>query len=167
MGHTTIAREIIPITNAAESQFMNKDALLATAIGFVIGLAITGILLVGPSVLQKLPKISFQMPTLPKSQQKQPNTTPTQDTQQLSIDSPLNEAIESEKELLISGKAKKGSTIVIQGILNETVVETSDDGAYAGKITLIEGKNDITVTSFAKEIHTAQTITIFYTPESL
>ncbi len=147
---------------------MNKDALLATAIGFVIGLAITGLLLVGPSLMQKLPKISVKLPDFSRSMQKKPTpTAPNQGLDQLSIDSPINEAIESSKELLISGKAPAGSIIVIQGHTQDTAVNTSDDGTFAGKIILVEGKNDITITATSKNGMLSQAITVFYTPESL
>ncbi len=147
---------------------MNKDALLATAIGFVIGLAITGLLLVGPTVFGKIPKISFQLPTLPKSQPTSPTPSSSKDeTLSVSIDSPIADSIESSKELLVSGKSKPGSIIVIQGTVGETSVTTNDDGVYAGKITLVEGKNDIEVTSSLKDASMSQQITVFYTPESL
>ncbi len=146
---------------------MNKDAVLATAIGFVIGLAITGLLLVGPSLMQKLPKFTFQMPALPKAQQKQVSPTPKQNGEQFSIDSPIAESIEHEKDLLVSGKAPSGSTVVIQGVSGEVAVTTNDDGAYAGKISLVEGKNDIVVTASAKDYSSSQTLTVFYTPEAL
>jgi hypothetical protein len=146
---------------------MNKDALLATAIGFVIGLAITGLLLVGPSIMQKFPKFSFQMPTLPKAQPKQPTPTGKQEIKELTIDSPIAESIEHEKELLVTGKAMPGSIIVLQGVSGEIAVTTNDDGAYAAKVTLVEGKNDVIVTATAKDYTSSKILTVFYTPEAL
>ena len=55
---------------------MNKDALLATLIGFGIGLLITAMLLVGPKLLVYLPNISFSIPKFNVSQSV-PTTTPT------------------------------------------------------------------------------------------
>lgn len=147
---------------------MNKDALLATAIGFVIGLCITGLLLVGPSLLQKLPKIAFSMPQLPKMQiKKQEQPATKQAAVPLTIDSPLNESIESQKELLLSGRAPSKSTIVIEANSSETAVMTTEDSKFAGKISLIEGKNDITVTSYTNGVPTSQSIIIYHTPEEL
>lgn len=146
---------------------MNKDALLATAIGFVIGLIITGLLLIGPSIASKLPKMSFKLPAFPTGQPRQPDSNAKQTNTAFTIDSPLTDAIESEKEILISGKAKPGSTIVITGVINDTAILASDDGTYAGKILLIEGKNDITVVQNDKVAISSASITVFYTPESL
>jgi hypothetical protein len=145
---------------------MNKDAILATIIGFVIGLAITGMLLVGPKLASAFPKFTIQLPSLSIFQ---PKTTPPAPAVakefSVTIDSPLPDSIESEKEVLVSGSTLAQSTIVIEGNTTEATVEVKDDGKYAGKITLIEGKNDITVTSYNKDKKAAQTITVFYTPE--
>lgn len=146
---------------------MNKDALLATAIGFVIGLTITGLLLVGPSLASKLPKVSLKLPAFPTSQPKPTDSNVKQTNTTLTIDSPLTDAIESEKEILISGKAKSGSTVVITGVVNDTAIIASTDGTYAGKILLVEGKNDITVVQNDKASASSASITVFYTPESL
>jgi hypothetical protein len=146
---------------------MNKDALLATLIGFAIGLFITGMLLVGPKLAKYFPKMSFKLPSFSISQ-KTPNTTPTPSKDfAVSIDSPIPDSIESESTLLVSGTTSADATVVIQGVVDDAAVQTKTDGKYAGKILLIEGKNDITVTSYLKEKKATQTITVFYTPEEL
>ncbi len=147
---------------------MNKDALLATLIGFGIGLLITGLLLVSPSLTKWFPK--FSMPKLSFLQtQKKGTPTPTPPPAQFSvtIDSPLADTIENTSELLVSGVTTSNTTVVVQGPLDEAVVLTKDDGKYAGKVTLTEGKNDITVTAFTKTKQATVTVTIFYTPEEL
>lgn len=149
---------------------MNKDALLATLIGFGIGLLITGILLVGPSLARGLPK--FSLPSfnfsLPKGAT-QGNTTPTPGQKEflLTIDSPLADAIEEKAEVLVSGKTSPGATVVVAGALDEAVIVVKNDGTYAGKVKLTEGKNEILVTSHTKTEQKAQRVTVFYTPESL
>lgn len=147
---------------------MNKDAMLATAIGFFIGLCITGILLAGPSLMKMMPKFTIPMPAISQSKTKQ---TPAPESpitdQKFSVDSPLNESIESGKELLVSGRAAPGSVVVIMGNTDDAVVETSQDGKFAGKVTLSEGKNEITVTGYDKKAQSVQNLTIYYTPESL
>jgi hypothetical protein len=143
---------------------MNKDALLATVIGFVVGLVITGVLLLAPRFAGYLPKISFPSFSFGK------NNTPTSPTPSataagFSIDSPLPDSIESTADLLVSGSAEAGATVVIQTDSDDEVVLVKDDGKYAGKVTLTEGKNDLTVTSYTKTKQEAKTITVFYTPE--
>lgn len=146
---------------------MNKDALLATAIGFFIGLAITGLLLVGPTLMSKIPKIQVSLPELPKTQPKSAKSTPPPASDQLTIDSPLNESIESKNEVLVSGVAPQQATIVIQGPLNDAVATTQSERSYAGTISLVEGKNEISVTAHTKQGSQTQTITVFFTQSEL
>jgi len=143
---------------------MNKDALLATVIGFVVGLVITGLLLVGPKLVSLLPNISC--PSFSFGQAK-PTTTPapTNANTGLTIDSPLAESIESSAELLVSGTTEPGAMVALQTDTDDEVVLAKEDGKYAGKVTLIEGKNDLTVTSYGKTKQEAKTIAVFYTPE--
>jgi len=140
---------------------MNKDALLATLIGFGIGLCITGLLLVGPNITKALPKIQ-----LPKTASA-PAPTPTPSQLTVTIESPLAEAIENSTDLLVSGVTHPGSTVVIAGSVDDIAVVAQTDGRYAGKITLAEGKNDITVTAYINTKQVVQTVTVYYTPESL
>ena len=80
---------------------MNKDALLATLIGFGIGLLITGLLLIGPDIAKLFPKIKF--PTISFSQNQKstmPTPTPTPKAPTFAITSPLPEAIENTSDLL-------------------------------------------------------------------
>lgn len=155
---------------------MNKDALFATLIGLAIGLLLTGIILVGPSIAKSFP--SIKLPTISKislpslSFLKKTTITPTPASQQqekhtVTIDSPLDGSIEDKDSVLISGATSKHATVVIQGASDDSVTAVNGDGKYAGKITLVEGKNDITVTSVSEQKETAvQKITIFYTPET-
>lgn len=150
---------------------MNKDALLATLIGFIIGLVITGILLAGPSLAKGFPRIKW--PTfafsLPKGPSKPGDTkpTPTPVAFFLTIDSPLTDSIEEKSDVLVSGKTIANATVVIAGNTDEVVVTADDKGTYAGKVKLVEGKNDVVVTSYNKEEQKSQTVTVFYTPEKL
>jgi hypothetical protein len=147
---------------------MNKDAILATLIGFGIGLLITGLLLLGPNITKSLPKIN--LPTVSFLQPKQqPTVTPTPTPSQfaVTIESPLTDAIENTTDLLVSGVTAPGSTVVIAGSVDDTVATAQPDGKYAGKVTLAEGKNEIVVTSYLATKQANQTITVYYTPESL
>ncbi len=147
---------------------MNKDAILATLIGFSIGLLITGLFLVGPNITKALPKITLPGISLSQSKQKPaaiPTPTPSQFA--VTIESPLAEAIENTSNLLVSGVTAPEATVVIAGFVDDTAITAQADGKYAGKVTLVEGKNDISVTSYQQTKQANQTITVYYTPESL
>jgi Glucodextranase, domain B len=147
---------------------MNKDALLATAIGFGIGLLITAILLVGPSAAKFLPNVKLPAFSWLKQQPKNtPEATPTPTQFTVTIDSPLDETIEAKEVVLVSGVTAPKSMVIIQGIEDEAVVRVGDDGKYAGRITLFEGKNDVSVTSYLGQEQAQKTTTVYYTPETL
>lgn len=148
---------------------MNKDAILATTIGLILGLAIAGVFIFGPVVARSFPKFAFPTFSFPKTVIKappQPTSAPKEFT--LSITAPLADGVEPKKDVVVSGITARGATVVIQGPLDEDVVMAGADGAYAGQITATEGKNDITVTAYseggAKQAQTA--VTIFYTEEN-
>ena len=143
---------------------MNRDAIIATVVGFGIGLVITGIFLLGPNLVKFLPKLSF--PDL-GSLMSQTKTTPTPSPAPvtLTIDAPLPESIDVEGSALVSGTSPAHSLVVIEGPENEIVVAANGDGKYAGKVSLLEGKNDIVVTSYADNKSLHQSVAVFYTPE--
>lgn len=147
---------------------MNRDALLASLIGFGIGLLITGILLVGPNVIKgfptiKLPPIAF---SLPKKNEAKTTPTATPTPAVLGITSPTNEETVSTSDLVVTGVAPTSSTVVVAGPNDEDVVVMKDDGKYAGKITLTEGKNDIVVTSYVNGKGSSQNVVVYYTKET-
>lgn len=146
---------------------MNKDALLATFIGLAAGLLITGVLLLGPSLTKSFPKLSLPRITLPSfSKGKTPSPTPAPvEELTITIDSPLPEEIAVKDSLLVSGTTLPGATVVAQGLLDEDVVQTKDGGAYAAKVSLAEGSNEITVSTYKDGKSASQTVTVFYTPE--
>lgn len=149
---------------------MNRDALLATIIGFCIGLLITGAFLVGPNLVKSFPKLELPDFALLWSKEKTMVTpTPVADEKSsgLTITSPLEGAIEQNDELLVSGSATAGATLIIAGPTDETVVTAGSDGTFAGKTMLSEGENTIVVTGYHKNTQESQSVIVFYTPEEL
>lgn len=150
---------------------MNKDAILATIIGFAVGLLVTGLVLFGPSLFKNMPKISFPKISLPSWPKTTPTPTPgvTQTKplpHDLVIDSPLSDAIADTASLLVSGTTSDGALVVLSTTSDDAVVTATNEGKFAGKITLVEGKNTISITAFSKDKkQITKTVTVFYTPE--
>ncbi len=146
---------------------MNKDAILATIIGFGVGLIIAAAIFLGPSLIKNFPSIkwpNFSSLKLKTNNTAKPTPKPAlSDT--LTIQSPLPEAIEPKNETLVSGSVTPDSIVVIEAEGTETVAVSNEQGSFAGKITLGEGKNDIVVTSYTKGKVQSQTVTVYYTPE--
>ncbi|HLD24606.1 MAG TPA: hypothetical protein VJB96_01680 [Patescibacteria group bacterium] len=148
---------------------MNKDALLATIIGFGIGLVIAAGVFLGPSLFKnmpqlRLPDLSSLLNTFKTSENREPTPTP-KPNETLTIQSPLADSIEPKNETLISGMTAPEAIVVIEGESTETVAVANAQGAFAGKIALGEGKNDIVVTSYSKDNVQTQTVRVYYTPE--
>lgn len=160
---------------------MKKDAFLAVLIGFAIGLTITALIIVTPIAAKGFPKI--QLPKLPSFSlnflklgfKRTPAGTPTSVpaesvSQKFAVDSPLADAIENSSELLVSGTSTALSTVVVQTAADDVVTTTNEQGMWAVKVTLSEGKNDILVTSYpapdSENSVETQTVTVYYTPEA-
>lgn len=150
---------------------MNKDALLATIIGFGVGLVLTGLVFLGPTLFSSFPSFSFPKISWPnffsaKSSVK-PTPTPIKISDTLSIEAPLGDSLETRSETLVSGKTKPRAIVVVETNDTEAVVVANETGTFATKITLSEGKNDIIVSSHADKTIQTQTVTVFYTSVAL
>lgn len=148
---------------------MNRDALIATLIGVVVGIIIASFVLMGPRLKNIIPSISLPTISLPKKETKTPDgsTDSTSDNGSLIIDSPEHESIQTQQDVLISGKTKPNAFVVIIGPNNEDVLRAGDDGAYAATIELSEGLNNIHVSSYVEDDDFHKNITVFYTKEEL
>lgn len=150
---------------------MNKDAVTATVIGFVVGLVITSVILFGPTALASVKNLPFlnkstvKNSILPLREQAQDKDQKPTESVPLLIDSPFQESISGSKELLISGTTFPDSAIVISGSAEDYVTTSSADGKYAGKINLDEGKNDIQVSVIRNNVPVSSLLTVYYTPE--
>lgn len=151
---------------------MNKDAILATVIGFGVGLVIAGLVFLGPSLLSglphlKLPNFSFLKNTFGTTHRLQPTPTSKPASHNtFTITSPLPDSVEPHNETLISGTTTPNAIVVLEGEIGESVVIANGEGAYAGKLSLGEGKNDLLVTSYSgKDVQTLP-LTVYYTTEN-
>jgi len=150
---------------------MNKDAILATIISFGVGLIIAGAVFLGPTLVKQMPRISLpdlSFLTRLINTRQSPDATPTPKpaSGDLTIESPLADAIEPKNETLVSGQTKPDAVVVLEGETDETVIVANNKGAYAGKVSVSEGKNTITVTSHAGGDTQVKDVTVYYTPES-
>lgn len=150
---------------------MNKDALLATIIGFGVGLVLTGLVFLGPSLFKSFPGISLPKISWPKfftaKSTVTPTPTPAKNSDTLTIEAPLPDSVETRSETLVSGKTKPHAIVVVETIDAETVVVANDTGAFATKIILSEGKNTIVITSHEGKAIQTQNLTVFYSSVAL
>lgn len=144
---------------------MNRDALFATAIGFSIGLVITGFIILGPGLVERVSKLSIR-----KSERiLNPTATPTVSQSNAAtfiINSPLDGEIVTNNTLIISGTAVGGSLVVLQVPGEDMVTKVDESGKFAIKAILSLGKNEITLGMYPENGEVVyKTISVFYTPE--
>lgn len=150
-----------------KTRYMNKDALLASGIGFGIGLLITGAILLGPTLVTQVttrrptPTGDVQSGTQQALGANTNNGTPST---AITIDSPSPESIITQENVEVAGKAPEGSIIVIAGEVDETVLTVDSTGTFKGAIALKEGKNEISVSGILNGNPTVQKQVVFYTP---
>lgn len=149
---------------------MNKDAILASGIGFGVGLLITGGILLGPTLLSQITSKTQEVRNQVQSPQVQPQKNNDaqvagDQTTSFSIDSHQSETIVDSDKISINGKAKDGTFVVIAGDLEEQAAVASGN-TYSIPVLLKEGKNDITVTNIDGDQATVQKLTLYYTPKS-
>ena len=95
--------------------------------------------------------------------------TPTPAPQvSLTLESPVNDYLATESSILVKGIAKPGDTVVISTNLEDQVLTAGSNGSFSQTISLEEGENTLTVTSYGpgrKEESLQKTV--IYTKESL
>lgn len=147
---------------------MNKDAVLASVIGFGIGLLITGGILFGPRLIGSLKeKFASKGGQVASANTNKQGATPTSlPSNTFTIDSPQAETIATSGTITVSGKATPGSMVLLAGDVEETALEASPDGSYSGTLSLKEGKNDIIVSNSVNGKETLKKITVYLPPGS-
>ena len=151
---------------------MNRDAIVATLIGIVIGILVAGAVLVGPKIPKYFAALKLPSLNLPKSVVNNTgNTNATSKTEQnqkgpITIESPLADSIITENEILVSGFTKGNAIVIISGPSTDETVTADGNGKFAGNVTLGEGTNIVHVTSVSEETIEAGSIRIYHTNET-
>lgn len=79
----------------------------------------------------------------------------------LLISEPEDVFISDKNKITIKGKAKKGSLLIIQSPLEEHVA-TLEDNEFSQEITLMEGENNVQITSYDKKDVESRSLLIYY-----
>lgn len=123
---------------------MPKEALIAIIIGFLFGLLITfGIYTANRSLKERAAPLASPPATSPTLAS--PPPVPT-----LVIDSPENESLVDEEEIIINGRTSPEAIIAIFTESNEHLLTASREGTFSASIRLIKGVNNIKVTAVDK-----------------
>lgn len=123
---------------------MPKEALIAIIIGFLFGLLITfGIYTANRSLKERAAPLASPPATSPTLAS--PSPAPT-----LVINSPENESLVDEEEIIVNGRTSPEAIIAIFTESNEHLLTASREGTFSASIRLIKGVNNIKVTAVDK-----------------
>ena len=138
---------------------MRKEVLLAVIFGVILG----GVILYGINLAnESATDLSNEDKT---SAATTPVATPTLTQKSLSIVSPQNHSVTSDKLITLTGRATPASNIAIISEIDDLIIETSPAGTFSAQINLISGEITIAVTEVKNDNTTiTESITIIQTP---
>ncbi|RJR15229.1 hypothetical protein C4579_02885 [Candidatus Microgenomates bacterium] len=141
---------------------MNKDTIVASVIGFGLGLIAAIALWIVPRVLHKQPTTVTAAPET--NQEIALNNAPaTQNT--LTVTSPSDGEIVNEKALTISGNAQDALFVVVTTDSVNDVMELDNGGTFSTEVTLHEGSNEIAVTRYTASGEETKRMFVYYYEE--
>lgn len=108
----------------------------------ILFIAISGLTLAYFLRFSKIPST-----TVPAKTVEEPTSTPIF----LSIESPKNEAIAVDGEILVSGRTLPSSTVVIFTGSDEVIVESNQNGLFEETVLLDENTTSLIVTAFSDD----------------
>lgn len=135
---------------------MRKEVILAIIFGVILG----GVILYGINLANK----SISNSPSEADTDSQITPTPTVPVKSLSIISPQNHSVTSDKVVTLMGRATPTSNLAIITESDDLIIETSPEGTFSAQINLIGGENSITVTELKSDNTTiSDAITIIQT----
>ena len=143
--------------------FMNKDTVVASILGFGLGLIAAIMLWLMPKILPKTPPSS---PTSPLASI-QASASSEPDKSEFKIDSPADGAIFTDESLTVKGEAPQASLVVAETQDQSQAVKTDKKDNFSTSLKLAEGGNYIVVTAYRNEKSDQKTLTVFYYPPGI
>lgn len=135
---------------------MNKDTIVASVIGFGLGLIAAITLWVVPRIL---PKISSAKP-IPSVQESAPPSGSFVNNG-LEITAPMDGEVTKESEITVTGKAPNAATVLVNTATETIAVIPDTAGNFSSKIILTEGANEISVAAFVDGKENSQHLFVY------
>ncbi len=124
---------------------MNRDTVVASIIGFSLGLVAAILIWVVPHLLPKTKTSPAPSSVVESSEEKDTNQAII-----LEVNSPKNGDISKTKSIEIKGKSQNSKLLTISSQDDTQVITPANDGNFSAQVTLSDGGNEITVTSYNK-----------------
>lgn len=141
---------------------MNKDTVVASVIGFGLGLVAAIALWVVPRILPKtLPKLT-EKAEIVQEEKSSPQTVGS-----FSINSPSDGEIVSDKNIKITGTSANDSLVIVATSSTSSAIVPGNDGTFSAQVELAEGSNEVVVTSYLKDKTDTKKMNIFFYAENI
>ncbi len=122
---------------------MRKEVLLA----IIVGIALGAVILFGVNLANK----SVSSPTTSQNKNSGTKPTPTVANKSLTIVTPTNHSVTTQKQITITGRAHPSANLAIISELDDLLIEASPEGTFSAEINLEAGENVITVSEVQKD----------------
>lgn len=140
---------------------MNKDTVVASIIGFGLGLIAAIAIWVAPHILPKRSNtVNSPVVTDTASEEKPIEATI------LTINTPLDGEIAKSKEIEVKGKSQNTMVVSVSTSDETTIAHLGQDGEFSVKIVLTDGANEIDVTSISPTKQEHQQLFVYYISEN-
>lgn len=140
---------------------MNKDTVVASIIGFGLGLVAAIAIWVAPHII---PKRTNTVNTPIASQETSDNNQV--ETLTLDVPMPHDGDIAKTKEIEVKGKTQNATLVTVSSNDDTFVTTASQNGEFTVKINLSEGANEINVTSLTPNKQEHQQLFVYYVSEN-
>jgi hypothetical protein len=152
------ARVVCPKLN------MKAERIILSFVAIFVGLIAAGVAFYLYQMTRTVPAAKSQPMTLGS----QITPTPTPDNGNfLSIDSPQDESVSTQKTITISGKTAKDASLIVSTEDSDQVVKPASNGDFSLTVNIGDGSSLIHITSvFANGQETAVTRTVTYSTEN-
>lgn len=139
---------------------MRKEVILAVIIGILLG----GIILYGINLANSSSKINFGDKEATEEGSPATPTTVKQNTSQISLIYPLDNAVVTDSQLTLKGTAKANANIAIVTESDDILTTADSSGNFSSAINLVSGENVITITAVdEKQASSSAQITVIRT----
>lgn len=141
---------------------MNKDTVVASVIGFGLGLIAAIALWVVPRVLPaKAPKAS-PVPSVVATT----TTSNSASRTPLTLSKPQDGEIVTTNSVTIEGKTSADALILVSSASSSASVTPKEDGSFSTKFDLSEGGNQLVISAVATQPE-SKTVTVYFYPDEL
>jgi hypothetical protein len=142
---------------------MNKDTVVASVIGFGLGLVAAIVLWVVPRIL---PKTTSQ--TAKTENQAVAQVSPKSAVLgAFTIANPQDGEISKNKTIKIEGAAPKASVVIVSTASGSAAIAPKNDGSFSTNLDLNEGVNEVIITSLNPDKEEVKNLNIYYFAENI